>query len=355
MMHAKTLFTYEKIADDLRSRIEGREFASGKLPSERELAEVYKVNRITLRKSMDLLKKENLIFRDGTRGTFVGKRRNPSARKNLIVGFVLVGRSKMDQIHSVTIMELERKLRGSNSNMMLFTVSEEKEVDSVLVPAVRDGLLDAIVFTGLVSPGIAAKIADLGLPSVLLGHLMYHSPVESSFDRVCPNSVEYSRAAVQYLAKKGHSRIGLLNGPGYQWFLNVNQGYMRALDESGIAYDEALIRKCVRDTPEEGFNAMKALIEEKKPTAVFIANERLASGALEYLKTKGMSPSDKIEVITVGTEHSGLPGENKIATVRIYWENMVETAVGMLFNRLAEPSIPPRSSYAPFSIDNHKF
>jgi DNA-binding LacI/PurR family transcriptional regulator len=350
MKQSNAHFTYEKIADDLRSRIEEREFANGKLPSERELAEGYKVNRITLRKSLDLLKKENLIFRDGTRGTFVGKRRNPQARKNLIVGFVLVGRSRMDQIHSVTIMELERRLKKSSSNMMLFTISDEKEIDSVLGPSVRDGLLDAIVFTGLVSPGIAAKIADLGVPSVLFGHLMYQSPVEWRFDRVCPDSVEYSCAAVKHLASKGHSRIALINGPGYQWFLNVSQGYMRALDELNIPYDEALVRKCVKDSPTEGGKAMERLLKTEKPTAVFIANERLAIGALDYLRSNNVKNAENVDIITVGTDNPDMPGNDKIETVAISWNDMVNSAVTMLFERVNNPEIPTRTIGVRFHI-----
>lgn len=351
MKQSTSHFVYERIADDLRSRIQKNEFSNKKLPSERELTNQYKVNRITMRKSMRLLEKEKLIFRDGTRGTFIGRRRVREPRKNLIVGFVLVGRSKMDQIHSVTIMELEKQLRKTNSNMMLFSISNEDEIDDVLEPSIKNGILDAIVFTGLVSPGIATKIAELGLPSVLFGHLMYQSPVELTFDRVCPDSVEYSCEAVKYLAGKGHTRIALINGPGYQWFLNVYQGYMKAMDELDLPYEETLVEKCARDNPAEGMRAMDSLLDGEKPTAVFIANERLGIGVLECLKRRGVNHPEDIEIITVGTDNSELPGNDKIETVAISWTDMVESAVRMLFERIENSELPPRSAAVPFYID----
>ena len=87
----------------------------------------------------------------------------------------------------------------------------------------------------------------MNLPALLFGHLMYSSPVEKAFDRVYPDSVEYSYQAVKYLAKKKYKKIALINGPGYQRFLNIYQGYMRALDEFGISYDESLVEKCNSD------------------------------------------------------------------------------------------------------------
>ncbi|MCF6175467.1 MAG: GntR family transcriptional regulator [Victivallaceae bacterium] len=349
MIKPSSHFIYEKIADDLRSRIENKEFANDRLPSERELAKHYDVNRITLRKAIDMLEQEKLISRDGTRGTFIGRRR---ARKsgNLVIGFVLVGRSRIDQIHSVTIMELEQQLKQYNSHMMLFSISDEDEIDDVLATPAGNGLLDAVIITGLVSPRIAQKIGELGLPTILFGHLMYQSPVEKSFDRVFPDSLDYSYQAVKYLGDKGHKKIALINGPGYQWFLNIYQGYMRALDELDLEYDEILVEKCVQDTLVQGIRAMSNLLKRECPNAVFVANERLGLGVVECLKTRGIKYPEDIEIITVGTDHSELPGSEKVETVVICWKSMIESALEMLFSRINEPTLPPRSKAVPFRI-----
>ncbi len=342
-------FIYEKIADDLRTRIAAKEFSDNKLPPERELARHYNANRITLRKAIGLLEDDKLIYRDGTRGTFIG-RRQPRKNNHLVIGFVLVGRSRIDQMHSVTIMELESQLKQYNSHMMLFSIADEDEIDEVLASPVASGLLDAIIVTGLVSPGIAKKISELGLPMLLFGHLMYNSPIEKTFDRVFPDSVDYSYQAVKYLGGKGHKKIALINGPGYQWFLNIYQGYMRALDELGITYQEVLVEKCDQDTPIQGMRAMGNLLKREQPSAVFVANERLGLGVAECLKTRGIKYPDEIEIITVGTDHSELPGNEKVKTVAICWDSMVEYALEMLISRINDPELPVRSRAVPFKI-----
>jgi GntR family transcriptional regulator len=53
---------YRAIADELRQRIATGEFAAGRLlPSEAELSAAYEVSRVTIRKSLELLRHEGLV------------------------------------------------------------------------------------------------------------------------------------------------------------------------------------------------------------------------------------------------------------------------------------------------------
>lgn len=350
MTKYNSYFIYEKIALDLRLRIKNQEFSYNRLPPERKLAKHYNANRITLRKAMSLLEQDKLIYRDGTRGTFIGRKKTRKL-ENMVIAFVLVGRSRTDQMHSARIMEMEQQIKQYKSHMLLLSVADEDEIDDVLAAPVGRGLLDAIIVSGLISPRVIKKISDLNIPMLLFGHLMYNSPIEKTFDRVFPNSIEYSYQAIKYLANKGHKKIALINGPGYQWFLNVYQGYMRALDELGLVYDEVLVEKCIQDHPLEGMRAMNDLLKRESPSAVFVASSRLGIGVIEYLKTRGIKYPQNIEIITVGNEYAELPGNEKVESVTICGKSMAIYALEMLFSRISNPDLPPRSKVVPFSIN----
>ena len=63
---------YERIYGDLLAKIQSGDYQPGdRLPSEKELAELYGVSRITAKKAMDMLAKENQINREPGRGSFV--------------------------------------------------------------------------------------------------------------------------------------------------------------------------------------------------------------------------------------------------------------------------------------------
>jgi GntR family transcriptional regulator len=67
---------FERIAADLRERVEGGEFGTGRLPAETDLAEHYGVALNTLRRAVSTLHTEGLIVTHQGTGTFVRPPRN---------------------------------------------------------------------------------------------------------------------------------------------------------------------------------------------------------------------------------------------------------------------------------------
>ena len=65
---------YLQIADDMRSNIQIEKWKEGeKIPTELQLCDIYHVSRITVRKAIDELVKDNLLDRKRAKGTFVKK------------------------------------------------------------------------------------------------------------------------------------------------------------------------------------------------------------------------------------------------------------------------------------------
>src|SRR5690606_8742797 len=63
---------YIQIAENLKDNIRIGKWKEGeKIPSEKELCEIYNVSRITVRNAIDELVKENYLYRERGRGTFV--------------------------------------------------------------------------------------------------------------------------------------------------------------------------------------------------------------------------------------------------------------------------------------------
>ncbi len=76
---------YAQIHEKLRRQIESDEFQAGAaIPSERELAEMYKVSRMTARQAINALKSEGFVYQERGVGTFVSKRKLDIHTRNLI-------------------------------------------------------------------------------------------------------------------------------------------------------------------------------------------------------------------------------------------------------------------------------
>ncbi|WP_245249567.1 GntR family transcriptional regulator [Vagococcus allomyrinae] len=63
---------YAQIANELRANIQTEKWQEGdRIPTEFELCEIYHVSRITIRKAIEELVRENLLYRERSKGTFV--------------------------------------------------------------------------------------------------------------------------------------------------------------------------------------------------------------------------------------------------------------------------------------------
>ena len=76
---------YAQIHGEIRRQIETDELKAGAaVPSERELAEICKVSRMTARQALNALKSEGYVYQERGVGTFVSKRKLDVHTRNLI-------------------------------------------------------------------------------------------------------------------------------------------------------------------------------------------------------------------------------------------------------------------------------
>src|ERR671912_950337 len=86
---------------------------------------------------------------------------------------------------------------------------------------------------------------------------------------VTTDDVQVGVLATEHLIDLGHRRIGHLRGTSASTSEGRFEGYRRALEKHGLAYDDSLVRVC-GFTEREGYEAMSAWLHEgKAPPAVF--------------------------------------------------------------------------------------
>jgi LacI family transcriptional regulator len=108
------------------------------------------------------------------------------------------------------------------------------------------------------------------------------------------------RIATEHLVQSGHRRIAHLVGdPKVASSEPRRRGYLAALATADLPIDAALIVPAGFTGPE-GYAAMKILLElprDRRPTAVFAANDLCADGALRALHEAGLRVPQDVAVI----------------------------------------------------------
>lgn len=104
-----------------------------------------------------------------------------------------------------------------------------------------------------------------------------------------------------YLIKKGHRKIILLNGSAdYTQSVKRRAGYELAYRDNGLQFEEKWIKN-VQMLEGEGFQVIMQQIEENSDfSAVITFNDTIAVGVLRALKAKSIPVPRKVAVVSAG-------------------------------------------------------
>lgn len=153
---------------------------------------------------------------------------------------------------------------------------------------VRGGHLDgAIVASTRLDDPLILRLLQDQVPFVLVGR---HPDQRVNYVDV--DNVSAARMAVEHLIRLGHVRIAAITGP-----LNTLQaqdrltGYRQALEAHHLPLDEALVVEG-DFTEVAGFTGVQQLLPAS-PSAIFVASDTMAIGALKALRQAGLRvPAD---------------------------------------------------------------
>ncbi|HTM99073.1 MAG TPA: LacI family DNA-binding transcriptional regulator [Pedobacter sp.] len=177
------------------------------------------------------------------------------------------------------------------------------------------------------------------------------------FDRIPPlknihsvacNIETGSLEAVNYLLKKGHRCIGLINGPAALTASEERKkGYFKAITKNRLKFDPSLIVSC--DLTEKGTQeALTALMENKRNlTAIVTFNDYVALYAIKYARKLNIDLKNDLQFIS----YSNLPLINymdhvPIASVEQFPYKQGEKAVEILFDLINnKDSSTPETMY----------
>jgi len=178
---------------------------------------------------------------------------------------------------------------------LLFRPVEVDEPNGSYAELVRERHTAGLILSGPRSDdAYLLDLHDDDFPMVLHGRL-------NGTDVPCVDvdNVRGAMSAVSHLLMLGHRRIGMVtNAPlVYTASRQRLEGYRRALEEQHIVYDGALMRQGNFDE-ESGYSAIRELLSaDEMPTAVFIASDMVAMGAMRALQEEGISVPRDLAIV----------------------------------------------------------
>jgi DNA-binding LacI/PurR family transcriptional regulator len=231
---------------------------------------------------------------------------NNSAR-NLKMGqtktIALLAKSISNPFFQKMIHTIEQKVFLRGYHLEIRNVNYSEHEMSMAIKEVQDRNLSGVILMGGNFEYTNEDFKRLAVPCVLLTISAGEDVDLDLYSSVIVNDEAESYKATEYLLNLGHRRIGCIyndNGNAMTPNRKRFQGYQKALQAHGIAYDPVLVSTVnVSDSGYEfGFNMMKNLIGRNKDmTAVVTMADTMAIGAAKAAISSGLRIPEDISII----------------------------------------------------------
>jgi LacI family transcriptional regulator len=196
---------------------------------------------------------------------------------------------------TAVIRGVESTLKKCGYTLILADSDENLEIEKEQIRVFNAKLVDGLI--------VAPTSGDHTFLKKLLNR---NSPVvfiDRKPQGYCPgncvlvDNIEGAYKAVSMLIKKGHSKIGVITGlPGLTTSEERIIGYKKALVDYGIKVDQNLI-KIGDGRYDSGYKLMKELFFNTTITALFVVNNLMTIGAMQFLKEKQIKVPDALAII----------------------------------------------------------
>jgi LacI family transcriptional regulator len=347
------------IAETLEERIQTGEYPHGqRLPTERDLAEEFKVSRTTVRMVLVELGRKNLVVRANgcrplVRGDLAVVRTGDTATTRRSLGLQVSG-DPTDIGGALTARGLHHALDSNTFRLVVAnpvgtTMPECIQSEAQLLGRMSEDadLVGVILWYlgGSTNVPTLRKLRAAKLPMVFIDRL---PPPGFEADYVGVNNKRAAAEMVRHLLSCGHRRIAFItNTDPASTVAERLAGYHQALKAAGVTYrQEQVMASSYFPASAEGIdqsaNAVveRLLAQPDAPTALFAVNDHAAVLLVEALQAHGIRVPQDIAVAGFDDIEWCQPGKPFLTTIRQPFERMGEEAARLMLERL-EPGTKP--------------
>lgn len=247
------------------------------------------------------------------------------------IGFILTENHffQAEPFYTRIFLGTEFEARDHNYYILLTTVGYQKKANNIVPRFILERNVDGVIFAGKIDERLVDQIEQLGVPIVLVDYILPRKPHST----ICIDNNTGACLATKHFIDGGHREIGFIGGDiGHPSIAERFAGYKETLEASGIPYDPRIV---VTDEPDtalkNGYNAMARMHQLGGfPGAIFAANDAMAIGCMEYLKSIQKKIPGDVAIVGFDDIEMSSHVEPRLTTIRVFKEEMGKLAAQRL-------------------------
>ena len=261
-----------------------------KIPGERIFARELGISYMTVRKAVENLVAQGVLYKIPKKGTYVADPGKATGKTRNICYFLdsSIRDGVSSPYYSLIFDALEKEARKNGFNILYFSDISETSVRDTL-----NSVEGAIISCFPRIEDVVQKLKEL-MPVVCIDN----RSVDKSIPSVVIDNFNAVADAINYLCTLGHERIGFITGlEDSEVGRSRSAGYSSALKGNGIDEDTNLVFRgdYSFETGMKGADHLLSL--DRQPTAIMCANDAMAIGAIKIISKHGLSVPNDISVI----------------------------------------------------------
>jgi DNA-binding LacI/PurR family transcriptional regulator len=278
----------------------------------------------------------------------LGFRPNAQARRILkrrseIVCFLLSNRDFLHPFHARILQGVE-SYASSLKHHVLFAVlhySPRVAPEKIDLPPVlqEHGLIDGVILAGTIYQNLLRRIESIHMPFVAFSNNVVGMDGEHSYDQVGFDDFNGTLQATRYLIEQGHRLIDFTGDTSFPWIHRRFDAYRQAMRENKLKAASILPRNAESFVDFGQKSAERILARSPRPTAVVAGNDETDYGLWLSLRRGGVKVPDEISLVGFDDREEAVLMDPPLSTVRVHKEEIGQTCMKMLLERLHHPQM----------------
>ena len=278
-----------------------------------------------------------LAFRPNAQARRILKRRSE------IVCFLLSNRDFIHPFHARILQGVESYASGLRHHVLFAVLhySPRTAPEKIDLPPVlqEHGLIDGVILAGTIYPNLLRRIEAIRMPFVAFSNNVVGMDGDHLYDQVGFDDFSGALQSTRYLIEQGHCEIGFAGDLSYPWIHRRFDGYRQAMRENKLKPVSILPRKADGFVDFGQKSAERILAGSSRPSAIVAGNDETAYGLWLFLRRQGVKVPDEISLVGFDDREEAVLMDPPLSTVRVYKEEIGQTCMKMLLERLHHPQM----------------
>ena len=272
-------------------------------------------------------------------------------KQQTTAAIALVVRGTSNMLFATLVEQLQELIKNRGYLCLVYYIDETDDEVNQALQICQERRPRGLILLGRDKENFAARFRRIKIPCLLLTNVAPDLGFPN-LSSVSTDDVAAARAAVSYLIKLGHRKIGILGGPlrHSQTVEARRQGIQEAFQQAGLPFDPAVQYVTSRFSLADGYHAMGKLLDQMADiTAVFAMADVTAVAATRAIRERGLRVPEDVSVMGFDGIELGLYLTPKLTTIRQNVSLIASRGLELLLAQIEEGA-PPAHELIPYRI-----